>query len=53
MKHREAFLRIEIFYISLQAGKFDHPYDLAVALEGLANQAWDEVDELYPNSMIP
>lgn len=49
----ELFLRIEIFYSRLQSGDYDHPYDLAVALEGLSNKAWDEVDEVYPSSMLP
>lgn len=42
------FVRIEFFYCQLQAGCYDHPFDLAVALEALGNQAWDEVEELYP-----
>jgi hypothetical protein len=47
----ELFLRIENFYCRLQAGEYDHPYDLAVALELLANGAWDEVDELYQSAL--
>lgn len=43
------FLQIEIFFGRLQAGEYDHPLILAMALESLANQAWDEVDEVYPN----
>jgi hypothetical protein len=46
-------LRIEIFYGRLQAGDYDHPFDLAVALEGLTNSAWDEVDEIYQPSLLP
>jgi hypothetical protein len=49
----QLFQQIEEFYVQLQLGKFDHPYDLAKALETLSNQAWDDVDELYPQSMIP
>lgn len=41
------FLRIEIFYIKLQNGDYDHPQDLARALEALANHAWDDIDEIY------
>lgn len=43
----ELYLRIEIFYIKLQAGEFDHPHYLAMALEALSNSAWDDVDEIY------
>lgn len=43
------FVRIELFYCHLQAGDYDHPFDLAVALEGLGNSAWDEVERLYPD----
>ncbi|WP_193196408.1 hypothetical protein [Nostoc sp. MG11] len=50
----DLYLRIEIFYRKLQAGDFDHPADLAKALEALADQAWDEIDELYqPSLRIP
>lgn len=49
----DLFLRIEMFYIRLQTGEFDHPYHLAKALEALTNKAWDDVDELYPNSSLP
>ncbi len=42
------FLRVENFYCRLQAGEYDHPYDLAVALDLLADDAWDEVDQIYP-----
>ena len=42
------FVRIEFFYSQFQAGEYDHPFDLAVALEGLNNLAWDEVEELCP-----
>jgi hypothetical protein len=43
------FLQIEIFFELLQHGEYDHPLFLAMALENLANQAWDEVDEIYPD----
>ncbi|WP_334837577.1 hypothetical protein [Nostoc sp.] len=43
------FLQIEIFIESFEAGKYHHPLFLAMTLECLANQAWDEVDRLYPN----
>ena len=42
-------LQIEIFFERLQKGVYDHPVYLAMALENLANQAWDEVDRVYPN----
>ncbi|MEH2415408.1 hypothetical protein [Nostoc sp.] len=42
------FLQIEIFFGRLQEGEYDHPLILAMALENLANQAWDEVDIIYP-----
>jgi hypothetical protein len=42
------FLQIEIFFGRLQAGEYDHPLYLAMALENLASQAWDEVDRVYP-----
>lgn len=45
------FLRIEIFYIKLQSGDYDHPHDLARALEALANYAWDDIDEIYQPSL--
>ncbi|MDZ8257454.1 hypothetical protein [Nostoc sp. ChiQUE01b] len=35
--------------LRLQAAEYDHPLYLAIALENLANQAWDEVDQIYPN----
>ncbi|MDZ7953341.1 MULTISPECIES: hypothetical protein [unclassified Nostoc] len=43
------FLQIEIFFDRLQKGEYDHPVYLAMALENLTNQAWDEVDRVYPN----
>jgi hypothetical protein len=49
----ELFAKIEEFYVQMQIGKYDHPFDLAIALEALSNSAWDEVDEIYPQSMIP
>ena len=42
-------LQIEIFFERLQQGVYDHPLYLAMALENLANQAWDEVDQIYLN----
>ncbi|RCJ16930.1 hypothetical protein A6S26_32000 [Nostoc sp. ATCC 43529] len=48
-QHSLLFLRLEVFYCRLQAGDYDHPFDLAVALEALSNWAWDEVEELYPD----
>ncbi|MEH2331563.1 hypothetical protein [Nostoc sp.] len=45
------FLQIEIFFDRLQKGEYDHPLYLAMALENLTNQAWDEVDQLYPFSV--
>ena len=42
-------LQIEIFFERLQHGEYDHPVYLAMALENLTDQAWDEVDRLYPN----
>ncbi len=45
------FLQIEIFFGRLQEGKYDHPLYLAMALENLANQAWDEVDVMLPKSV--
>lgn len=45
------FLQLEIFYQRLQAGEYDDPLTLAQGLEALANQAWDEVDELYQPSL--
>ncbi|WP_200929896.1 hypothetical protein [Nostoc piscinale] len=47
MTNSELYLRIEIFYIKLQAGDYDHPHHLAMALEALANHAWDDVDNIY------
>ncbi|BBD69681.1 hypothetical protein NIES4072_40310 [Nostoc commune NIES-4072] len=41
-------LQIEIFFERLQKGEYDHPLYLAMALENLASQAWDEVDRVYP-----
>ena len=49
MNAKLLFLQIEIFFDRLQGGEYDHPLHLAMALENLANQAWDEVDEVYPN----
>ncbi|BAT56386.1 hypothetical protein NOS3756_53910 [Nostoc sp. NIES-3756] len=45
------FLKIQVFYQTFQNGGYDHPLDLAKALEGLANDAWDEVDAIYPSSI--
>ena len=42
-------LQIEIFFERLQQGEYDHPLYLAMALECLTNQAWDEVERVYPN----
>lgn len=53
MTNPKTLLKIQIFYIKLQAGQINNPYDLAVALEKLADLAWDEVDELYRNSLLP
>lgn len=49
----ELFAKINEFYVCVQLGKYDHPFDLAIALEALTDSAWDEVDETYPESMIP
>ncbi|MEH2454495.1 hypothetical protein [Nostoc sp.] len=49
MNAKLLFLQIEIFFERLQDGNYDDPLLLAMALEFLANQAWDEVDRLYPN----
>jgi hypothetical protein len=49
----ELFRKIEELYVRAVLADFKHPYDLAAMLENLANDAWDEVDEMYPNSMIP
>ncbi|MEH2400517.1 hypothetical protein [Nostoc sp.] len=43
------FLQIEIFFQRLQDGEYNDALLLAMALENLANQAWDEVDQIYPN----
>ncbi|MEH2118208.1 MAG: hypothetical protein V7K46_08420 [Nostoc sp.] len=40
---------IEIFFERLQDGMYDDPLLLAMVLEFLANQAWDEVDRMYPD----
>ena len=45
------YLQIEVFYQRLQAGIYDHPVDLAQALEALANLAWDDIDEIYQSSL--
>lgn len=45
------FLQIEIFYQRLQTGEYDHPVDLAKALENLADMAWDDIEELYQPSL--
>lgn len=49
MNAKLLFLQIEIFFGRLQDGEYDHPLYLAMALENLANQAWDEVDVIYPS----
>ncbi|MBN3957500.1 hypothetical protein [Nostoc sp. NMS8] len=49
MNAKLLFLQIEIFFERLQQGEYDHPLYLAMALENLANQAWEQVDEIYPN----
>ncbi|MEH2050924.1 hypothetical protein [Nostoc sp.] len=49
MNAKLLFLQIEIFFERLQQGVYDHPLHLAMALENLASQAWDEVDRIYPN----
>ncbi|BAY22363.1 hypothetical protein NIES2100_21260 [Calothrix sp. NIES-2100] len=51
MNAKLLFLQIEIFFSRLQAGIYDHPYDLAKALQNLADMAWDEIDELYQPSL--
>ncbi len=50
-KYNLLFLQIEVFYLKLQAGVYDHPHNLARKLEELANLAWDEVDEIYAPSL--
>jgi hypothetical protein len=49
----ELFKKIEELYVRSVLRDYKHPYDLAAALEELANDAWDEVDEMYPNSLLP
>jgi hypothetical protein len=49
MSAKLLFLQIEVFCECFEAGKYNHPLLLAMALECLANQAWDEVDRIYPN----
>lgn len=44
---------INEFYVRFNLGHYDHPYDLAKALEKLTDKAWDNLDELYPQSMLP
>ncbi|BBD60606.1 hypothetical protein NIES2109_34050 [Nostoc sp. HK-01] len=51
MNH-ELFKKIEELYVRAVLADW-HPHDLAKALEEMANMAWDEVDELYPQSMLP
>lgn len=51
MKNQQLFLKIEEFYNRLQKGEFDYPSTLAIALQHLADKAWDEVDELYQPSV--
>ncbi len=46
-------LKVQVFYEKFKAGAYSHPSDLAMALEELANSAWDEVDELYQPSLFP
>jgi len=50
MNAKILFLQIEIFFSRLQAGNYDHPLELAKALQVLADMAWDEIDELYQSS---
>jgi hypothetical protein len=45
------FLKIQVFYQKFQNGGYDHPLELARQLEALANDAWDEVDAIYPPSI--
>ncbi|AFY43752.1 hypothetical protein [Nostoc sp. PCC 7107] len=41
----ELFKKIEELYVRAVLADFKHPRDLAATLEGLSNDAWDEVDE--------
>lgn len=47
----EMFRKIEFFYQQMQAGDYDHPFNLARAIDGLSNSAWDEVNELYQSAL--
>ncbi|MBD2435831.1 hypothetical protein [Nostoc sp. FACHB-110] len=49
----EIFLKIEELYVRATLQDYKHPYDLAKAVEEIADLAWDEVEKLYPQSMIP
>jgi hypothetical protein len=51
MNSQILFLQIEVFFQRLRNGDYDHPVELAIGLEALANLAWDEVDELYQPSL--
>ncbi|MBE9210228.1 hypothetical protein IQ244_27770 [Nostoc sp. LEGE 06077] len=42
---RELFLKIEELYVRATLADYKHPYDLAKAIEEIANIAWDAVDE--------
>ncbi|MBU7587252.1 MAG: hypothetical protein KAF91_31135 [Nostoc sp. TH1S01] len=48
----ELYRKIEMLYVKAVLDDW-HPYDLAKELESMADLAWDEVDELYPQSMLP
>ncbi|MEH1785886.1 MAG: hypothetical protein V7L23_09970 [Nostoc sp.] len=49
--NRDIFRKIEFFYQQMQAGDYDHPLNLARAIDGLSNSAWDEVNELYQSAL--
>jgi hypothetical protein len=43
--------KIQDFYQKLEQGIYQNPFELAQAIETLANAAWDEVDDLYQSAI--
>lgn len=44
--------KIEVFYSQFKSGEYDHPVDLARALQALSDDGWEKLKEVYQSSLI-
>jgi len=51
MNNQYLSFKIEEFYQARLRGEYQHAFELAQALEKLADLAWDEVDDLYQSAI--